>query len=95
VTYVIRHMSASDQPLPAATQFWVCSSAGLVTLTDNKSISAAGPTRQAPGRIKVHEWSAWNYGSPGDCTWGVLLFVGLCFLRAVCLDALTGFFSDS
>jgi hypothetical protein len=67
----------------------------LYALTDDKSISVAGPTRQVPGRIKVHEWSAWTYGSPGDCTWGMLLFVGLCFLRAVCLDALTGFFSDS
>jgi hypothetical protein len=42
-TYVIRNMSASDQPLPAGTQFWVCSSTGFVTLTDNGSICVAGP----------------------------------------------------
>ena len=53
------------------------------------------PNSQQAGRIKVHEWSAWNYGSPGDCTWGMLPFVGLWFLRAVFLDALTGLFSDS
>ena len=39
-----RPMSASDQPLPAGTEFWVCSSSGFVTLTDsNGSISVAGP----------------------------------------------------
>ena len=42
-SYVIRNMSPSDQPLPAGTQFWVCSSTGFVTLTDNGSISVAGP----------------------------------------------------
>ena len=41
-SYVIRNMSAADQPLPAGTQFWVCSSTGFVTLTDNGSISVAG-----------------------------------------------------
>jgi hypothetical protein len=41
-TYVIRNISAADQPLPAGTQFWVCSSTGFVTLTDNGSISVAG-----------------------------------------------------
>ena len=40
--YVVRNMSPSDQPLPAGTQFWVCSSTGFVTLTDNGSISVAG-----------------------------------------------------
>jgi len=40
--YVIRNMSPIDQPLPAGTQFWVCSSTGFVTLTDNGSISVAG-----------------------------------------------------
>jgi len=39
-----RAMSDSDQPLPAGTQFWVCSSSGFVTLTDsNGSISVTGP----------------------------------------------------
>ena len=42
-SYVIRNMSAGDQPLPAGTQFWVCSSTGFVTLTDNGSICLAGP----------------------------------------------------
>ena len=42
--FVIRGMSARDQPLPAGTQFWVCSSTGFVTLTDAAgSISVAGP----------------------------------------------------
>ena len=41
-SYVIRNISAVDQPLPAGTQFWVCSSTGFVTLTDNGSISVAG-----------------------------------------------------
>jgi hypothetical protein len=40
--YVVRNISAADQPLPAGTQFWVCSSTGFVTLTDNGSISVAG-----------------------------------------------------
>jgi hypothetical protein len=39
-----RVMSSSDQPLPAGTEFWVCSSSGFVTLTDSYgSISVAGP----------------------------------------------------
>jgi hypothetical protein len=42
-SYVIRNISPDDQPLPAGTQFWVCSSTGFVTLTDNGSISVAGP----------------------------------------------------
>ena len=42
-SYVIRNMSPSDQPLPAGTQFWVCSSTGFVTLTDNGRICVAGP----------------------------------------------------
>ena len=42
--FVIRDMSDSDQPLPAGTQFWVCSSTGFVTLADTTgSISVAGP----------------------------------------------------
>jgi hypothetical protein len=40
--YVVRNIGAADQPLPAGTQFWVCSSTGFVTLTDNGSISVAG-----------------------------------------------------
>jgi hypothetical protein len=40
--YVIRNMSSCDQPLPAGAQFWICSSTGFVTLTDNGRISVAG-----------------------------------------------------
>jgi hypothetical protein len=39
-----RTISASDQPLPAGTQFWVCSSSGFVTFTDSGAIFAAGLT---------------------------------------------------
>jgi hypothetical protein len=38
-----RAISASDQPLPAGTQFWVCSASGFVTFTDSGAISLAGP----------------------------------------------------
>ncbi len=39
-----RPISDTDQPLPAGTQFWVCSSTGFVTLADsNGTISLAGP----------------------------------------------------
>jgi hypothetical protein len=39
-----RTISASDQPLPAGTQFWICSSSGFVTFTDSGAIFAAGLT---------------------------------------------------
>ena len=35
-------MTDADQPLPAGTQFWVCSSSGFVTFTDSGAIFAAG-----------------------------------------------------
>jgi hypothetical protein len=37
-----REMTAADQPLPAGTQFWVCSSSGFVSFTADGAIFAAG-----------------------------------------------------
>jgi hypothetical protein len=41
-TFVVRNIDPAGESLPAGTGFWVCSSSGFVTFTDNGAIFAAG-----------------------------------------------------
>jgi hypothetical protein len=42
-TFVVRNINQGGELLPPGTEFWVCSSSGLVTFTASGAISVAGP----------------------------------------------------
>jgi hypothetical protein len=41
-TFAVRNIDPAGESLPVGTEFWVCSSSGFVTFTDNGAIFAAG-----------------------------------------------------